>query len=321
MKLLKSNKLNAVFIVLTALSLLSMHASTSPGKKATLILDAQAKLGEGALWHPTEKKLYWVDIEGKALHLYDPDTKQDRVIPVDERIGTVVPVQQGGVLIALQDGIHTLDVTTGKQEFLVNPLPDGNLRFNDGKCDPSGRFWVGSIALDNRKKGASLYRFDGDGSIQVMLDEVTISNGIVWTSDRKTMYYNDTPTRTVQAFDYDDATGTISNGRVAVTIPPGMGAPDGMTIDEEDKLWVALWGGYAVGRFDPVTGELMEKIDVPAPNVSSCAFGGEDLKTLYITTARAWTNPEKLKEFPQAGGLFAVEPGVRGVPASFFKKE
>ena len=153
-----------------------------------------------------------------------------------------------------------------------------------------------------------------------MLDSVTISNGIVWTADKKTMYYNDTPTLTVQAFDYDDKTGTISKGRVAVRIPKGTGAPDGMTIDAEGKLWVALWGGNCVARFDPVTGELMQKIMVPAPNVSSCAFGGKNLETLYITTARAWVSPEKLKEFPLSGGLFAVKPGVRGVPAFFYEE-
>jgi sugar lactone lactonase YvrE len=134
------------------------------------------------------------------------------------------------------------------------------------------------------------------------------------------MYYNDTPTMTVQAFDYDDKTGTISNRRVAIKIPRGMGAPDGMTIDSEDKLWIALWGGYAVGRFDPLTGELLQKIKVPAPNVSSCAFGGEDLKTLYITTARAWVKPEKLIEFPLSGGLFAIRTDVKGVSASFFNQ-
>jgi sugar lactone lactonase YvrE len=285
---------------------------------AELVLVAQATLGEGSLWHPIEKKLYWIDIEGKTLHIYDPKSSKDEIIPVGERIGTVVPIKGGGVLVALQNGIHKLDTKTGQLEFLNNPLPDANFRFNDGKCDPSGRFWVGSMAMDSRKQKAALYRFDGDKTIREMRDSVTISNGIVWTADKKTMYYNDTPTLSVQAFDYDDKTGSISNGRVAIKIPRGMGAPDGMSIDAEGKLWVALWGGYCVARFDPLTGELMQKISVPAPHVSSCAFGGENLETLYITTARAWVSEEKLKEFPLSGGLFAVKPGVRGVPALFY---
>ena len=289
---------------------------------AELLLDAKAMLGEGSIWHPKEKKLYWVDIEGKALHIYDPVTKEDKQFPVGARIGTVVPVQNGGALVALQNGIYKMDTKTGKLCFVNNPLPDTvGLRFNDGKCDPAGRFWVGSMGMDSRRKGASLYRIDKDKSIHTMLDSVSISNGIVWTTDKKTMYYNDTPTGTIQGFDYNDKTGEISNRRVVVRIPKGGGGPDGMTIDAEGNLWVALWGSGTVGKFNPLTGELLQKIIVPAPNVSSCAFGGKNLETLYITTARAWVNEAKLKEFPLSGGLFSVKPGVRGVPAEFYKGE
>jgi sugar lactone lactonase YvrE len=154
-----------------------------------------------------------------------------------------------------------------------------------------------------------------------MLDSVSISNGIVWTRDKKTMYYNDTPTGTVQAFDYDNKTGVISNRRVVIRIPRGGGGPDGMTIDSEDKLWIALWGSGTVCRYDPIAGEKMQTVKVPAPNVSSCAFGGKNLETLYITTARAWVNADKLKEFPLSGGLFSVKPGVRGVPAFFYEEK
>jgi len=287
---------------------------------AVLVLDAKTMLGEGSIWHPKENKLYWIDIEGRTLHIYDPVSQEDKVFPVGARIGTVVPVQNGGALLALQNGLYKIDTHTGKLSFLINPLPDTvNLRFNDGKCDPSGRFWVGTLALDARRRGAVLYRFDTDKNIHLVLDSVSISNGIVWTSSKKIMYYNDTPTGTIQAFDYDDKTGAISNRRVAIKIPKGMGAPDGMTIDAQDNLWVALWGGGMVGKFDPVTGELLQKIKVPAPNVSSCAFGGKNLETLYITTARAWMNADKLIEFPLSGGLFAVKPGVHGVPAEFYK--
>ncbi len=306
-------------IILVALLIFAGSFRPLAEQTAELVLDSKSILGEGALWHPTEKKLYWVDIEGKSLHIYDPVSKSDKQYPVGERIGTVVPATNGDALVALQNGIHQLDTRTGKLTFLNNPLPDSNLRFNDGKCDPSGRFWVGSLALDSRRRGASLYRFDRDGTVHTMLDSVSISNGIVWSADRKTMYYNDTPTMTVQAFNYDDATGSISNRRVAVRIPKGMGAPDGMTIDAEGKLWIALWGGGCVARFDPSSGELLQRVNVPAPNVSSCAFGGEKLETLYITTARAWVKPEKLEEFPLSGGLFAVKPGVNGVPAFFYQ--
>jgi sugar lactone lactonase YvrE len=288
--------------------------------KAELVLDAKALLGEGSIWHPEENKLYWVDIEGKALHIYDPLTKEDKQFPLGSRVGTVVPVKGSGALVALQSGIHKIDTRNGKLSFITNPLSDTvNLRFNDGKCDPSGRFWVGTLAMDSRKKGALLYRMDNDKSIHMMLDSVSISNGIVWTADKKTMYYNDTPTGTIQGFDYDDKTGAISNRRVVVRIPRGGGGPDGMTIDADGNLWVALWGSGTVGKYDPRTGELLQKVIVPAPNVSSCAFGGKDLDILYITTARVWVNEERLKQFPLSGGLFAVKPGVKGVRTLFYK--
>lgn len=286
---------------------------------AELLLDTKSMLGEGSLWHPKEKKLYWVDIEGKLLHVYDPESRKDVQFDVGSRIGTVVPVKKGGALVALQNGIHKIDTKTGKLTFITAPFSDTSLRFNDGKCDPSGRFWVGTLAMDRRKKGAVLYRMDRDGTIHLMLDSVTISNGIVWTADKKTMYYNDTPTLTVQAFDYDDKTGVITNRRVVITFPRGQGAPDGMTIDTEGKLWIALWGSGTVGRYDPITGERLQTIKVPAPNVSSCAFGGKNLEILYITTARTGVKPEKLLEFPLSGGLFAVKPGARGVPAFFYQ--
>lgn len=290
-----------------------------PDLNAVLVLDEKTILGEGSIWHPKENKLYWIDIEGKILHIYDPVLKVDKQLKVGSRVGTIVPVQSGGALLALQSGIHKIDTKTGKLTFLINPLIDSNIRFNDGKCDPSGRFWVGTMALDSRKKGGVLYRFDKDKTVHLILDSVSISNGIVWTADKKTMYYNDTPTGTIQAFDYDDTNGNITNRRVAVKIPNGIGAPDGMTIDVEGNLWVALWGGGIVGKFNPLTGELLQKIKVPAPNVSSCAFGGKNLDVLFITTARQWMNEEQLKNFPLSGGLFSVKPGVHGVRAEFYK--
>lgn len=285
-------------------------------QEAELLLDAKATLGEGAIWHPGEKRLYWVDIEGKILHIYDPATGHDRGLPTGGKAGTVVPVEGGGALVALQNGVYRIDTRTGRLSFVANPEKDPDIRFNDGKCDPSGRLWVGTIA---GKGEAALYRLDNDGRISQVLDSVTCSNGIVWTADRKTMYYVDTPTMTIAAFDYDDPTGAISNRRVAIQVPPGTGAPDGMTIDSEGKLWVAHWGGGCVIRWDPFTGKMLRRIDVPAPHTTSCAFGGENLDVLYITTARQGLNADQLEEYPLSGGLFVVRPGVKGVPPQFYK--
>ena len=285
---------------------------------ARLVLNARAQLGEGSLWHPIEKKLYWIDIEGKELHIFDPVSKEDKVINVGNRIGTVVPVESGGLLVALENGIHFLNPINNELTFLCNPLEKG-VRFNDGKCDPAGRFWVGSMELNLKKGAASLYRFDIDKSLHTMFTSVTCSNGIVWTADKKTMYYIDTETGNVDAFDYDGSSGTITNRRVAVKIPDGNGSPDGMCIDSEDKLWVALWGGSGVGRFDGRTGEMLEKVYVPAPHTTSCAFGGEDLKTLFITTGLHELSMIEKDRYPLSGGLFCVDTDVQGVPANFYK--
>ena len=308
-------KSSVLFMLFTFLY--AAHTNTND-MQANLILDAKAQLGEGSFWHPAENKLYWIDIERKELHIYDPVSKKDIHFDVGARIGTVVPVKSGGALVALQNGIHFIDTKTGKLIFLNNPLPE-NIRFNDGKCDPAGRFWVGSMHLDFIKGAASLYRFDKDKTIHTMVNDVTCSNGIVWTADKKTMYYTDTPTGNIDAFDYDEATGNISNRRTVVKVPDGNGAPDGMTIDSEDKLWVALWGGNGVARFDPLTGKMLLKINVPAPHTTSCAFGGKDLKTLYITTAREGLNETQLKEYPLSGGLFTIDLDVKGVPANFYQ--
>ncbi|MDO7846586.1 SMP-30/gluconolactonase/LRE family protein [Hymenobacter sp. M29] len=286
--------------------------------QATSILHAQAPLGEGALWNPLTERLYWVDIEGRALHVFDPATGDDRRYPVGKRIGTVVPLRNGNALVALQTGIHEIDLTTGHLTRLADPITDQYLRFNDGKCDPAGRFWVGTFDLMLRPHAGTLYRFDPDGSMHVMLRRITNSNGIAWSLDQATMYYIDTPTLAVQAFDYDNRTGSIANPRVVVRIPEGTGGPDGMTIDTEGMLWVALWGAGALHRYDPATGALLQAITVPAPFTSSCAFGGPGLATLFITSARGGLTAAQLREFPLSGNVFAVQPGVAGVPACFF---
>ncbi len=297
------------------------NCKQTPGPEATLLPDIKATLGEGAIWHPGQEKLYWVDIEQHHLNIYDPATEKNRVINVGQPIGTVVPVEnENKVLVALKDGIYMLDPESESLQLIVSPEKDKiNNRFNDGKCDPEGRFWAGTMGLDGESGAGALYRIDPDGSARKMLDHVSISNGIAWSSDHQTMYYTDTPTRRIVAFDFDPETGNISNRRTVITVPEPMGYPDGMTIDKEDKLWVAHWGGHCVARWDPATGKLLQKIDVPAPHVTSCAFGGKKLDLLYITTARSGLSKGQLEDYPMSGGLFVVRPGVKGVPAFLFK--
>lgn len=293
-------------------------SEAKPGE-SFLYKKVSAQLGEGAVWDDQIERLLSVDIEGKKLFVLDPFDKSLIEIDVKEPIGTVVPASPDKVVYALSTGIFEMDLLSRSTRKIADPEADlpAN-RMNDGKCDPAGRLWVGSMAFEQTPHAAALYRIDARGNHKMMLDSISISNGICWSLDEKTMYYIDTPTQEVKAFDYDRARGEISRGRVAVRIPESMGFPDGMTIDAEGKLWIALWNGNAVSRWDPDTGELMKTYPVEAHNVSSCAFGGSTLDTLFITTARVDMSDEELARYPNAGSIFALVPGVKGVKAFRF---
>jgi sugar lactone lactonase YvrE len=321
-----SNKIMIKYLRFTILIVLLISCNSKENKIVAVVKNGvsvayqtNAELGKGAIWNYKTKDIYWVDIEGKSLNIFTPKTGQNKVLKTPSRIGTVVPRNNNEATIALEDGIYNIDLKTGEYKLFLD-MKDELIgkRLNDGKCDPSGRFWVGSMHLEQITGEAKLFRIQDSTSIETKIDSVTISNGIVWTADNKTMYYIDTPTSQIKAYDFDNKTGDISNSRVAVVIPESLGFPDGMTIDEDDMLWVCMWNGTGVIRFNPKTGKVLEKIEVPAHNVTSCAFGGDNLETLYITTARVDMTEEELKKYPLAGSLFKVTPGVKGVKASFF---
>lgn len=293
--------------------------STQQSSEVELVIDSKSELGEGAIWNYKTGELMWVNIKGKILNFYNPKTSNNKEMFTGQQIGTVVPAELGNVLVALQNGIYTFDVKTGSKKLIVDPeenIPDN--RFNDGKCDPSGRFWAGTMSTVGKQSNGTLYRLNKDKSIHKMVGNVSISNGIVWSNNHTKMYYIDTPTHKVMGYDYNNETGEIMNAQVAVEIPTEMGSPDGMTIDENGNLWIALWGGFAVGCWNPGNGELLNTVKVPAKNVTSCAFGDDDLGTLYITTAREDNNNEELEKYPNSGGLFKTRPGVKGVEAFFY---
>jgi len=311
---------NIVLILFTVVLLAS--CSTEKKDEVELVLDTKSDLGEGAIWNYKTGELIWVDITGKILNFYTPKLKNNKEMLTGQMIGTVVPAESGKMMVALENGFYQLDPETGAKKLIANPEEDipGN-RFNDGKCDPAGRFWAGTMSTTGKRQAGALYRLDADGSVHKMIDNVGTSNGIVWSPDYTKMYYIDTPTRKVMAWDYNNVTGEISNPKPAVEVPEEMGYPDGMTIDADGNVWIALWSGSAVGCWNPETGELLRTIDVPAKNVTSVAFGDDDLGTLYITTARTGTSEEELEKFPLAGGVFKTRPGVKGVEAFFFKGE
>jgi sugar lactone lactonase YvrE len=259
--------------------------------------------------------MLWVDIEGCRVGLFDPAGKANRTWPMPVHVSVAVPTRRGDFLAATRDGFVRLNPETGVLTPLADPEADlpGN-RFNDGKCDPQGRFWAGSISYERTPEVCSLYRLDASLQVRRMVTRVSTSNGLAWSLDGRTMYYIDTPTRRVDAFDFDGSTGEIANRRTIIRVPEELGKPDGMTIDREGMLWVALWGGRAVSRWNPLSAELLGKVQVAAERVSSCCFGGADYDTLYITTARTGLSDEALTAQPMAGGLFAVQTGHRGLP-------
>ncbi|WP_420553620.1 SMP-30/gluconolactonase/LRE family protein [Tenacibaculum aiptasiae] len=321
---LKERKIAVLInILLLVLGIMVLEACKVKNYSVEAVLEYQtpAKLGEGAFWDYKKKNFIWVDIEKKRLHIYNPLNKKNRTITMPSKIGTVVPSETGDrVVVALEDGIYVVNINTEEISLLsgIESLIKEN-RFNDGKCDPSGNLWVGSMNLKQTTSSGKLYKVDNQGKTTTMLENITISNGIVWTKKGDIMYYIDTPTGNIRAFDFDLKTSTISNERIVVKINQKDGFPDGMTIDENDMLWVGMWNGNAVAQYNPKTGKLVSKIKVPAHNVTSCAFGGENLDKLYITTASVDMTKEEREKYPLAGSLFVAIPGVKGVRSSYFK--
>ncbi len=285
-----------------------------------VLVQIPALVGEGALWDEESQVLYWVDILSNMLYCYDPATGENRSWDVGQHVGTVVLRESGGAMLALRDGFASFDFDSGRVTMIADPEADrpGN-RFNDGKCDPGGRFWAGTMAYQDQSTQGSLYRLDPDMSVHKMVGEIGISNGIVWNRTADTMYYIDSMAYTVRAFDYDNATGAIRNERVVVQVDQGMGLPDGMAIDAEDMLWVAHFGGSCVRRWNPQTGTLLSQIDLPTAQITSCAFGGPNLDVLYITSAANGYGEADFAREPNAGNLFAAKPGVQGVHSFRFR--
>lgn len=278
-----------------------------------LVVDARAELGEGPLWDALAQRLYWVNILGHTVHALDPASGATESVDVGYAVGAAAMAADDTLLLAIERGFALLDWPTHTLTLLAAPggEPDGT-RFNDGKVDPAGRFWAGTMPWKENAPIGSVYRLERDGSIRHMLGGVTVSNGLAWSADGLTLYYIDTPTHVVSAFDIDSEPGGLLNRRTVVAIPAGEGAPDGMTIDSEGMLWVAHWGGAQVSRWNPASGEQLGHISVPATQVTSCCFGGAALDELYITTARTGLSDAQLADQPLAGGIFRARPGVVG---------
>ena len=284
--------------------------------QAKTIINCHNELGEGPIWHPMENRLYWVDILEKKIQRYDPVSNDYQVFSVGQMI-TAIGLRGGSNFItAGEHGIAFWDA----DRDIFHPICDPekgkpNARFNDAKIDRDGRFWAGTMSTVDIS--STLYRLDKDLVLTPMIRNVTISNGIGWSLDDRIMYYNDTRRHTMYAYDFDHESGAISNKREFVYFGDNAGSPDGLTVDAEGFIWCALWGGWRVERYSP-EGKCVQTIEVPVEQPSSCAFGGEELDTLYITSAREGLSEEKLADQLEAGNLFACQPGVQGLPEPKF---
>lgn len=291
---------------------------------AELLLHVGCELAEGPWWDAERQTLFFVDGFGRTIHEYAPAAKSLKTWRMDRHVGAAIPCEDGRILAMLRDGVYYLDPKSGElsRVCLVEPELDNN-RLNDAKCDATGRLWFGTMSMTANQPerefevAGSLYKLDNGAPVR-MLDNVGISNGMAWTSDGGTMYYIDSPTGKVFAFDFDAGAGAISNRRVAAAIDSSDGVPDGMTIDADDKIWVAHFGGAKVSRWDPESGRQLDVVRLPTANVTSCCFGGPDLDILYITTAKKELTPEQLASEPLAGGIFCCRPGVAGLPLRRF---
>ena len=274
------------------------------------------------MWDAKRNAIYWLDILNGQLHQFFIATKEHRTLNVGEMIGCIAICKDGNFIAGLKSGLGFIDKDSGAIKMIAMPESNkaGN-RFNDGKCDPAGRFWAGTMAISEQQHEGNLYMLDTELHVKKKREKVSISNGLAWTKDKGTLYYIDTPTREVLAFDFDLPTGNITNERVVIRIADDEGSPDGMTIDSDDKLWIAHWGGWQVSRWNPRTGEKLLKVSVPVEQVTCCTFGGDSLQDLYITTARVHLDAKALRDQPLAGSLFVIRNcGFRGIESAAFAR-
>jgi L-arabinonolactonase len=282
------------------------------------IVSAQNKLGEGPIWHPMEQVIYWLDILQDCLQRYDPIQKKHEVFELGLLTSAMGVRNVGGFIMATKKGFALWDPGTKQFTFLGDPDADesDDVRFNDGKTDRQGRFWAGKMSS---RPTNSLFRLDTDRSINRMESGIAISNGLGWSPDNRIFYYTDSMAKVIYAYDYEPATGRIRNRRVFAQIPDGPreGTPDGLAVDEEGCIWSARWGGWKVVRYRP-DGTIEQEIAMPVEFPTSCAFGGPDLKDLYITSAWVEIPSARRAKQPLAGDLFCLRTQVSGFPEPLY---
>jgi sugar lactone lactonase YvrE len=281
------------------------------------VLTARARLGECPVWDADRQQLFWVDVYNHRVHQFDPASGQDRYFDVGDVVSAIVLTDGEPLLIALGNRLALLNLQTGELATLHQvQFPHSETRFNDGKCDPQGRFWIGSVS--EAVGQAMLYRYDPDGSWQVMETGLTISNGLGWSPDGSTFYLTDSAPHYIYAYDFEAETGTIHNRRLLVDLSQEAVEPDGLTIDQQGNLWSALWNGWGIAGFDPA-GQEFSRVVLPVQRPTSLTFGGENLATLYVTSASVGLSQQEIQQGFYAGDLFQVAISAMGMPTQRFR--
>jgi sugar lactone lactonase YvrE len=277
------------------------------------VLDVKASLGECPVWSADDQALYWVDINAPSLNRFDPATGANTAWPVPESIGCFALRARGGFVAALRGGLWAVTRDGRLERKIVDaPYDPAHHRFNDGRADPQGRFWAGSMNEKRDANTAHLYRLDLDWKLTAMIGDIMISNGLAFSPDGRTLYHADTPARTVHAYDFDGATGTIANRRVLARFAGETDRPDGAAVDRDGCYWSAFYRGGKVVRVSPA-GALLAEYPLPALCPTMCAFGGPDLRTLYVTSARQLRDDAELARLPQSGGIFSMRVDTPGL--------
>ena len=284
-----------------------------------LVIDARAELAEGPVWDGEAGRLIWVDIPQHRIHLHYPETGRNHLFDVGQPVGIAVPRTGGGLALAVRDGFAELD-EEDSQLTMITPVEADrrDQRMNDGACDPAGRFWAGTMSDGEPRAGSgAVYRLEIDGEATRVIEGVTISNGIGWSPDNRLMYYVDTATQDIDRFDFDVDTGHIRNRQTLASVPKASGSPDGLAVDTEGCIWVAIAKGGLVQRFTP-QGEIDAVVRIPVDFVRSCTFGGKRLTDLYMTTASVGLSKGQLDQQPHAGGIYKCQTWVEGLPQTSF---
>ena len=293
-------------------------AATSDASPFTCVLDIRASLGECPVWSTAERVLYWVDINAPSLNRFDPSTGRNVAMPMPESIGCFALRKSGGFVVALRGGLWLARADgTLDRKVADAPYDPAHHRFNDGRCDPSGRFFVGSMNEARDANSGTLIRLDPDFRVTQVLDDFMISNGLAFSPDGRTMYHSDTPAHVIRAFDYDPAGGVPSNPRVFAQWTGETDRPDGGAVDSEGNYWTAFYRGGKVVKLSP-RGAILAEYATPAMCPTMCAFGGADLRTLYLTTANEKRDADELARLPQSGGIFAMAVDTPGRPEPQF---